>query len=38
MGSGTTALVARQLGRNFTGIELNPEYVRLARKQLVQAA
>lgn len=38
MGSGTTALVARQLGRNFVGIELNPDYVRLARRRLASAA
>jgi DNA modification methylase len=34
LGSGTTALVAKQLGRRFTGIELNPEYVKLARNRL----
>jgi DNA modification methylase len=38
MGSGTTALVARRLGRDFTGIELNPDYVRLARRRLADAA
>jgi DNA modification methylase len=37
MGSGTTALVARQLGRNFVGIELNPKYVTLARQRLGHA-
>jgi DNA modification methylase len=30
IGSGTTAVVARQLGRNYVGIELNPEYATLA--------
>jgi|ERR1051326_1176626 DNA modification methylase len=34
MGSGTTSLVAQRLGRHFVGIELNPEYVRLARQRL----
>jgi DNA modification methylase len=34
MGSGTTALVARQLNRRFVGIELSREYVRLAGKRL----
>lgn len=34
LGSGTTAIVAKKLGRNFTGIELNPEYVKLARTRL----
>ena len=34
MGSGTTALVARQLGRSYIGIELAPEYCRLAEARL----
>ena len=34
MGAGTTAVVARELGRNYIGIELNGEYVRLARERL----
>ena len=34
MGSGTTAVVARRFGRNFLGIELNPDYVRIAKKRL----
>lgn len=38
MGSGTTALVARRLGCRFIGIELNPSYVRLARRRLALAA
>jgi DNA modification methylase len=33
-GSGTTGLVALQHARCFIGIELNPEYVALARKRL----
>lgn len=36
MGSGTTALVARNLGRKYVGIELNPEYIKLAEKRLQQ--
>lgn len=36
IGSGTTALVARQLGRSFIGIELNPVYVKMAQKRLSQ--
>ncbi|MEZ5303130.1 MAG: site-specific DNA-methyltransferase [Verrucomicrobiales bacterium] len=34
MGSGTTGVVAKRLGRPFVGIELNPEYLRIARKRL----
>lgn len=34
LGSGTTALVARDLGRDWLGIELNPTYVRLAQERL----
>jgi DNA modification methylase len=36
IGSGTTAVVAQKLGRNFIGIDLNPEYVEMARKRLAQ--
>jgi DNA modification methylase len=34
IGSGTTAIVARKLNRNFIGIELNPEYIKIAERQL----
>ena len=34
MGSGTTGLVARRLGRKFVGIELNPEYIKIAWKRI----
>lgn len=34
MGSGTVALVARQHGRDWLGIELNPTYVRLTGERL----
>ncbi|MCH8823073.1 MAG: site-specific DNA-methyltransferase [Planctomycetes bacterium] len=34
MGSGTTAVVAKKLGRSFIGLELNPEYVKMARQRL----
>ncbi len=33
-GSGTTLLVAKKLGRDFIGIELNPEYVEIAEIRL----
>lgn len=34
LGSGTTALVALQHHRKYLGIELNPEYVELARRRI----
>lgn len=33
-GSGTTCLVAKQLGRRFAGIELNPEFTAMAQKRI----
>jgi len=33
-GAGTTAYVAMQHGRKYIGIELNPEYIKLAEKRL----
>ena len=37
-GSGTTGVVALRAGRNFVGIELNPEYVELARNRITDDA
>lgn len=34
MGSGTTAIVARSLGRNYIGFELNPEYIAITEKRI----
>lgn len=34
MGAGTVAVVAKKLNRNYVGIELNPEYVKIANKRL----
>lgn len=34
-GAGTTGVVALQHGRSFVGIELNPEYVELARRRML---
>jgi site-specific DNA-methyltransferase (adenine-specific) len=34
LGAGTTAVVARNTGRNYVGIELNPEYVEIANKRI----
>lgn len=36
-GSGTTGEVALQNGRNYIGLELNPEYAKLSEKRLTQA-
>jgi DNA modification methylase len=36
MGAGTTALVALSHGRQFTGFELNPDYIAIANKRLKQ--
>lgn len=35
MGAGTTALAAKSLNRNFIGIELNPDYITIAKKRLL---
>lgn len=37
MGSGTTALVAERLGRDWLGVELNPDFVALAERRLDRA-
>ena len=34
MGSGTTGIVANKLGRHYVGIELNPEYVEMAKRRI----
>ncbi len=36
-GAGTTGVVAHKLKRTFVGIELNAEYIRIAKKRLRQA-
>lgn len=36
LGSGTTAVVARKLGRGCIGIEINPEYCRMADERISQ--
>ena len=36
MGSGTTGKMAKQLGRNFIGIELDPTYFEIAQKRINQ--
>lgn len=34
LGSGTSGIVAKKLGRNFIGIELNQEYFKVAQKRI----
>lgn len=36
MGSGTTALVAKKLGRRYIGCEINAEYVRIAERRIAE--
>jgi site-specific DNA-methyltransferase (adenine-specific) len=36
LGSGTTAVAAERLGRQWVGIELSPEYAEMARKRTAQ--
>lgn len=37
MGSGSTGVACQRTGRNFIGIELNPEYYEIARRRTEQA-
>lgn len=34
MGSGTTAIVAKELGRRYIGCELNPDYIKIAQRRI----
>ena len=36
MGAGTTGVVARQQEKNYIGIELNPEYIEIAKKRIAR--
>jgi site-specific DNA-methyltransferase (adenine-specific) len=38
IGSGTTAIVARGLGMNYIGFEINPDYCNIAEKRLSEEA
>lgn len=37
MGAGTTAVVARELNRNFIGFEINGDYIRIAEERISQS-
>jgi len=37
MGSGTTGVACKNLNRNFIGIELDPEYCKIAKKRIEEA-
>lgn len=37
MGSGTTGAVAKRLGRNFVGIEINPGYCEISKSRIAAA-
>ena len=37
IGSGTTAVVAERLGRDWVGVELNPQFARLAERRIAAA-
>lgn len=36
MGSGTTAIAAKELNRDFIGIELSPKYIKMAEKRILK--
>ena len=36
LGSGSSAIACKQLGRNFIGFEISPEYCKIANKRLAQ--
>ena len=38
MGSGTTAIAAKKLNRNFIGVEISPEYCEMSKKRLACAS
>jgi len=36
MGSGTTGVVCKEIGRRYVGVDLNPEYVEIAQKRIAE--
>ena len=37
MGSGTTGIAPVQTGRNFIGIEIDPDYYKIAERRIAEA-
>jgi DNA modification methylase len=37
MGSGTTGVAAKELGRSFIGIEIDEKYYKIAEKRIAEA-
>ena len=37
LGSGTTAAVSARTGREYIGIDINPEYIELAKERIAEA-
>jgi len=38
MGAGTVAVVAKELGRKWLGVEINPDYLEIQKRRLVRSA
>jgi DNA modification methylase len=36
-GAGTTGVVSRKLGRDYIGVELNPEYAEMSERRIHKA-
>ncbi len=36
LGSGTTGVIAKKLGRSFIGIDINKDYVKIAQRRINQ--
>ena len=36
MGSGTTGVVALKQNKRFIGIELNPDYIEIAKRRIIE--
>ena len=37
IGTGTTAVAAKKLGRNYIGIDIDPQYIEITKKNLSRA-